>query len=231
MIHISYGKIYINVPISINSAFKSYDVDNLCFLITNLPPTSNFIRKMPLHLPRLHLRSRSHSTSYRTDLCRAYTMTSEERRAQGYLTRSDWTWHNGLLLDLIQNALKESTTLTWHEWTVQSECRKIRQTKFEDLDLVDQVTCVAYRNAFLQLKECLRPYASSEQLAPIEEVVERLQSFTQQAEQLYGVYEFTEILLGKLLGGEVFICGDKVICCYASVRELSAGDSERVREA
>lgn len=94
----------------------------------------------------------------------------------------------------------------------------------------DQVLCVVYWKAFSQLKECLRPYASSEQLAPAEEVIERLWSFTQQAEQLYGVYEFTEIFLGKLLGGEVFICGDTGINCYATVQESSARNSERVRE-
>ncbi|KAL8792030.1 MAG: hypothetical protein Q9195_005371 [Heterodermia aff. obscurata] len=169
---------------------------------------------MPLHLRNLLGRSRSRSSGHRTDLCRTYTLNSQEREAQGYLSRSDWNWHNGWLLRLIQNALQESDTTDWREWTVQSECRTIRQCHFEDLDMDDQALCVIYWRALSQLRDCLRPYISSDQSAPVEEVIAELGSFTQQAEQLYGVYPYTEVLLDNVLRGEVFIHGSAMSQLY-----------------
>ena len=94
----------------------------------------------------------------------------------------------------------------------------------------DQVLCVVYWKTFKVLRERLRPYSSSEELAHVEQVIERLGSFTQQAEQLYGIYEFTGFVMGKLLEGEVFIDGDTGINRYTAVQNPAMMDSERVRE-
>ena len=135
-------------------------------------------------------------------------MTTEERLAHGYKGRSDWTWHNGELIYSIQQALKESNTLTWNDWTVQSECRNICHYNFEDLDMDDQILCVSYWKALSQLKEDLKPHASSEQLVPVEKVIARLCSFTMQAEQLYGIYPHSGYLVEKFLEGKMFISSD-----------------------
>ena len=70
----------------------------------------------------------------------------------------------------------------------------------------DQALCVLYWRALSQLRSDLI-HARGEQLAPIEDVITQLRSFTQQAEQLYGVYPYTDILLGNVLKGQVFIHG------------------------
>ena len=159
---------------------------------------------MPLHLRNLLGRS---NNNHRTDLCRTYTLNSKERETQGYLCRSDWNWHNGWLLRMIQNALQESTSTDWQNWTVESEWRAIRNYHFEDLDMDDQALCVLYWRALSQLRSDLIHFAREEQLVPIQEVITQLWSFTQQAEQLYGVYPYTDILLGNVLKGQVFIHG------------------------
>ena len=72
----------------------------------------------------------------------------------------------------------------------------------------DQIFCVCYWKALSELKECLRPHASSAQLVPVEKVIVRLCSFTVQAEQLYGVYPHSEHLVEKFLEGKMFINED-----------------------
>ena len=72
----------------------------------------------------------------------------------------------------------------------------------------DQIWCVIYWKGLSQLKERLRPYLSSEQMVPIEEVIARLWSFTQQAQQLYGVYEFNDFAWERFLGGHPYLNGD-----------------------
>ena len=148
---------------------------------------------MPLHIPRIFGRSRPRSTSNRTDLCSTYTITPQERRAQGYLFRSEWSWDTNILGSQLKVALGEGHPLgeghgsiDWQEWSMERECRKIRQYHFEDLDPQDQNICPSCLDEFAELIERLRPLASAEQLSPIEGVLRQMRSFREQATQLYG---------------------------------------------
>ena len=164
---------------------------------------------MHLHLRKLFGSLHSHNHGHRTDLCRSYTMSLEERAAQGYSCRSEWAWDNSWLLYLTHHAAtaiaQKTAEIDWQTWTVQSECSKIHRYQFEDLDQTDQKMCVVFWRALSEHREILFDSTKSEHLEPVGVVIAQLKRFKEQAEQLYGIYQHTEATLDSVRRGNVFI--------------------------
>lgn len=153
---------------------------------------------MPLHLPRLHGRSRSRSPQNRTDLCSTYSLTPSEREAQGLLCRSEWTFDTSLLFTILKNALRSGDT-DWSTWSVEPECRKIRHYHFEDLDRLDQEACEVSWAVLSELRNRVAAVANLSEVACLGDVVELLDGFKEQARQLYGPSRYGAETLRELL--------------------------------
>lgn len=148
---------------------------------------------MPLHVlqvfhsrSRSRFRSRSRNSKVRTDLSRTYTLSQEERAAQGYLERSDWANDIGILEYMLDKAdLIEE--IDRGQWSVQIECQKVLSYHFYDLDKEDQECCAAYLESIIYCQENLDYLLDEGQHKPVKDVVKHLESFKEQAAQLHGV--------------------------------------------
>lgn len=124
----------------------------------------------------------------RTDLSTTYTLTPEQREAQGYLSRSEWDFDLTILADLLRHALTPAEQIDWQLWSVEAECWKLRTYHFEDLDMHDQRKCAVavefLEDALGRLEGERR--VETRRLDCVREVVVLYRSFADQARQLYG---------------------------------------------
>ena len=144
----------------------------------------HYLLKMPLHLP--HIFHRSRSRDFRTDLSATYRDTKEQRKAQGYSTRSDWHEAIYMVNSMLTAATDPTYDIDWHTWNIDSELQELRRFHFEDLDQTDQMVCPIASALLLRSIAILRPKVKSAVLAKMERAGQQLKSFREQAEQLYG---------------------------------------------
>lgn len=179
----------------IPSKKKIYSASALDYLISTLRRPKTITTRMPLHLPRIF--SHHHSRS-RTDLCSTYAHTYQERQAQGYGSRSEWTESIVLLSTLLQIAaeqhdppfadrvLDEGFVLDWNTWSVDTELKDVRRFHFEDLDQTDQMLCTSHCKAIAFNVARLESIVNAGTMRKLEDVVGQLRDFKEQAQQLYG---------------------------------------------
>ena len=121
----------------------------------------------------------------RTDLSTIYPLSPRERSAQGYLNRSEWAHDAAILLHILEYALDPTNSITWEQWSIEEECRKLRVYHFEELDYDDQMTCrplvVSLEHAEARLKDVLE----ARKLECLREIIVQYVDFADQARQLY----------------------------------------------
>lgn len=148
---------------------------------------------MPLHLPRIF--SHAHSRN-RTDLCSTYAHTYQERQAQGYGSRSEWTEAIVQLRMVLRMAADQHDppmeavdygfVLDWKTWSVDTELEDVRRFHFEDLDKIDQMLCTSHCNSIAFNVARLESIVNAGTLRKLEGVVRQLEDFELRAQHLYG---------------------------------------------
>jgi len=153
---------------------------------------------MPLHLPRIFSHPLSRSVGTRTDLCSTYAHTYRDRQAQGYASRSEWSESIVLLRMMLYIAAEQhdprvvvpalihDPDIDWNSWSVDTETKDVRRFHFEDLDQTDQMLCTAHWDMIAAYVARLESVVNAGTMRKLEDVVEQLRDFKEQAQQLYG---------------------------------------------